>query len=66
MLMENHELKQKLVSEVMSESFPFIDAKASMEDVSRLITKENAAVLVKDLMNQVHIITKQDLIEAIS
>ena len=66
MLMENHELKQKNVSEVMSPTFPFVDAKASMEEVSRLITKDNAAVLVKDLMNQVHIITKQDLIEAIS
>jgi cystathionine beta-synthase len=66
MIMENHELKQKLVAEVMSVSFPFVDAKASLEEVSRLITKDNAAVLVKDLMNQVHIITKQDLIEAIS
>jgi len=66
MIMENHELKQKLVAEVMSNSFPFVDAKASLEEVSRLITKDNAAVLVKDLMNQVHIITKQDLIEAIS
>ncbi|MFA9215207.1 MAG: pyridoxal-phosphate dependent enzyme, partial [Candidatus Methylacidiphilales bacterium] len=66
MLMEDHELKQKSVSEVMSPAFPFVDAKASMEDVSKLITKDNAAVLVKDLMNQVHIITKQDLIEAIS
>jgi cystathionine beta-synthase len=54
------------VSEVMSPAFPFVDAKASMEEVSRSITKDNAAVLVKDLMNQVHIITKQDLIEAIS
>ena len=66
MIMENHELKQKLVADVMSNSFPFVDAKASLEEVSRLITKDNAAVLVKDLMNQVHIITKQDLIEAIS
>jgi hypothetical protein len=30
-----------------------------------LITKDNAAVLVKDLMGDVHIITRQDLIEAI-
>ncbi|MES2381938.1 MAG: cystathionine beta-synthase [Bacteroidota bacterium] len=66
MLLENHELKQKLVSEVMSAPFPFVNPQSSMEDVSRMITKDNAAVLVKDLMNQVHIITKQDLIEAIS
>lgn len=66
MLLENHELKQKLVSEVMSAPFPFVNPQSSMEDVSRMITRDNAAVLVKDLMNQVHIITKQDLIEAIS
>ena len=66
MLIENHDLKLKLVSEVMSAPFPFVHSQASMEEVSRAITRDNAAVLVKDLMNQVHIITKQDLIEAIS
>jgi cystathionine beta-synthase len=50
----------------MSAPFPFIAPDASMEDVSRMITKENAAVLVKDLMGDVHIITRQDIIEAIS
>ena len=49
----------------MSASFPFVSPDASMEEVSRLITKDNAAVLVKDLMGDVHIITRQDLIEAI-
>ena len=34
-------------------------------NISSLITKDNAAVLVKDLMGDVHIITRQDLIEAI-
>lgn len=66
MLIENHELKQKHVSDIMSPCFPFVHPQSSMEDVSKMITKDNAAVLVRDFMGQVHIITKQDLIEAIS
>ena len=66
MLIENHVLKQKHVADVMSPCFPFVHPQSSMEDVSKMITKENAAVLVRDFMGQVHIITKQDLIEAIS
>lgn len=65
-LVEDHELKHKQVKDVMSGPFPFVHADAPMEEVSRLITKDNAAVLVKDLLGTVHIITIQDLIEAIS
>jgi cystathionine beta-synthase len=50
----------------MAPCFPFVSPEASMEEVSKLITKENAAVLLKDLMGDVHIITRQDLIEAIA
>lgn len=65
-LLETQEVKSKPVSTLMSPSFPFVSPDASMEEVSRLITKENAGVLVKDLMGDVHIITRQDLIEAIA
>jgi cystathionine beta-synthase len=58
--------KSKIVAEVMAPCFPFVSPEASMEEVSKLITKENAAVLLKDLMGDVHIITRQDLIEAIA
>jgi cystathionine beta-synthase len=54
------------VKEVMSAPFPFVMPNANLEEVSRMITKENAAVLVKDLMGDVHIITRQDIIEAIA
>jgi len=64
-IMEGHDIKSKTVDSLMSASFPFVSPDASMEEVSRLITKDNAAVLVKDLMGDVHIITRQDLIEAI-
>ena len=66
MLLENHDLKSKLVKEVMAAPFPFVKTDASLEEVSRMITKDNAAVMVKDLMGDMHIITRQDIIEAIS
>jgi cystathionine beta-synthase len=65
-LLENTEIKTKKVSEVMSAPFPFVKPDAAMDEVSRMITKDNAAVMVKDLMGDVHIITRQDIIEAIS
>jgi cystathionine beta-synthase len=45
-LVEDHELKHKKVSEVMSAPFPFVRTDATLEEVSKLINKENAAVLV--------------------
>ena len=50
----------------MQKPFPIVDGNASLEDVSKQITRENSAVLVKDLGGSVHIITKHDIIEAIS
>jgi cystathionine beta-synthase len=65
-LLSAADTKAKKVAEVMATCFPFVSPEASMEEVSKLITKENAAVLLKDLMGDVHIITRQDLIEAIA
>jgi cystathionine beta-synthase len=66
LLLENSEIKGKLVKEVMNPPFPFVAPSASLEEVSKMITKENAAVMVKNLMGDVHIITRQDIIEAIA
>ncbi|MCX6190433.1 MAG: pyridoxal-phosphate dependent enzyme [Bacteroidetes bacterium] len=64
-LLENPNMKSEPVKALMQKSFPFVDAGASLEEVSKLITKENAAVLVKDSIGELHIITKQDIIETI-
>jgi cystathionine beta-synthase len=53
------------VESAMEGAFPIVGADASIEQVSKLITKDNTAVLVKDLGGNVHIITKQDIIESI-
>jgi cystathionine beta-synthase len=55
----------KPIKEVMGAAYPIVKKGASIEEVSKLISKENQAVIV-DLGNGTHhIITKYDLIGAI-
>ena len=63
-LIENPNLGAGKVSEIIQPPFPFVEPNASIKEVSRLITSENRAVLVKDIMGDPHIITRQDIIEA--
>ncbi len=59
-------LKTKTVEELMQAPFPMVSEQAPMEEISKLINKENNAVLMTDLGGSVHIITKHDLIQGIS
>ncbi len=65
-IMEDAGLKNKLVEDVMQPAFPFVDMYSSMEDITKMITRENNAVLVRDHLSTVHIITKQDIIAGIN
>jgi cystathionine beta-synthase len=65
-LIENSEALNRKVSELMQPPFPVVGEKATIEEVSRLITKDNNAVLVRDLGGNVHIITKHDIIQAVA
>lgn len=51
---------------VMQAAFPVVGPSAPLEEVSKLITKENSAVLVRELSGNVHIITKEDIIAALT
>lgn len=62
---DNPELKQAKVEQVMQNSFPFVSPQAKLEEISKSINKDNDAVLVRDMLGAVHIITKYDIIEAI-
>ena len=58
-------IADKPIREVMGAAYPVVDKGASIDAVSKLITRENQAVLV-DLENgKFHIITKHDIISAI-
>ena len=65
-LTENPELKGKNVEEIMQSPFPFVDKDAPMEEISKLIDKNNSAVLVKLADDNIQIITKHDIINAIA
>ena len=62
---EDRNLINEPVEAIMQEPFPFVEAAAALEDVSKCITKECNAVLVKDEAGNDHIITRHDIIEAI-
>jgi cystathionine beta-synthase len=49
----------------MGKPYPIVTANASVEEVSKLINKENQAVLVHLENNKYHIITKHDIINSI-
>ena len=65
-LIDDENLKEATVSEVMEKPFPYVNPQTSIEHISNLITKENSAVLLRELSGKIHIITKQDIIHAIS
>lgn len=65
-LLNEGDIKDKAISTIMQAPFPHVPANASIEEVSKLITKENSAVLVMDMGGNTHIITKYDIIDAIA
>ena len=57
--------QSQAIKEIMGKAYPIVKKSTRLEDLSKLITKENDAVLV-DLENgNHHIITKYDIISAI-
>jgi len=62
---EDKDLADKPVKSVMGKPYPIVKAATSIEEISKLINKDNQAVLV-DLGNgKYHIITKHDIISSI-
>jgi len=63
--MADANIAEKPIREVMGKPYPVVNRKTKVAEVSKLITKENNAVLV-DLENgKFHIITKYDIINSI-
>ena len=65
-LIENPEIKNQTVAEVMDSSFQFVSMNNTLDVLSSLISKENKALLVRDELQKVHIITQSDLLMAMS
>jgi len=65
-LLEKPELKELPARNIMEPSFPIVNENTSVEDVSKMFNKETQAVLVKYNGDSHHIITRQDVIQALS
>lgn len=63
---ESPELRQATVGQLMQKPYPFVPASARIEEISAAINRDNDAVLVRDMLGRVHIITKYDIIEALA
>ncbi|MDD2984730.1 MAG: pyridoxal-phosphate dependent enzyme [Crocinitomicaceae bacterium] len=63
-ILENPENIDKAVSTAMQKAYPIVQAATTIEEVSKLITKDTPAVLVELMDGKFHIITKQDIISA--
>ena len=62
---DDKNMSNKPIKEVMSVPFPIVPSSSSIDSISKLITKENGAVLI-DLGNEkYHIVTRHDVIRAI-
>ena len=65
LLIDQPYLKDTPVSSIMDNPFPIVKEDSKIEELSKLINKDNTAVLVELNNGQHHILTRHDLIAAI-
>jgi cystathionine beta-synthase len=64
-IIENPDLKDATVADVMEESMKFVALDSTLDVLSSMLDKQKA-VLVRDDNHQVHIVTKHDILEAMT
>jgi cystathionine beta-synthase len=62
---ENKDIADKPIKDIMGKPYPIVDRNAPIEEISKLINKENQAVIVNLGEGKHHIITKHDIISSI-
>ena len=66
-IMDNPESKNNKVESIMQEALPFVDITTPVESLSKMLTPDRSAVLVKDFKaNRNYIITRFDIAEALA
>ncbi len=65
-LIDDPALKGQPVEVIMDKPFQFVSPRDTLDVLSSLIDKNNKALLVRDRLNKVHIITRHDLLMAMS
>lgn len=61
----NPDIKQAAVQEVLEPALPLVAFDTPVEKLSRLINRDNGAVLAKDEAGNFHIVTKYDVLQAL-
>ena len=64
-IFDNPEIKNSLIQDVIEPPFPLVTFDTPVERLSHLINKTNGAVLAKDEGGNYHIVTKNDVIQAL-
>jgi cystathionine beta-synthase len=62
----NPDIKNAKVADVMDKAFAIVEFDTPVEKLRTVINKENGAVLAKDESGNYHIVTKYDVIQALS
>ncbi len=66
-IVSNPDIARAAVEGIMQPAFPFADISTNLEALSAMLTPENPAVLVRDFKSdQIYIITRSDIIRALS
>jgi cystathionine beta-synthase len=65
-LMQDINLKEQQVQSVMEAAIPLVAMDTPIERLTSYLNKDNGAVLAKDETGDHHIITKYDLLNALS
>ncbi|MCU0445472.1 MAG: cystathionine beta-synthase [Microscillaceae bacterium] len=65
-MIEQPDIKDQAVEAVMGKPFKFVAMDNTLDVLSSLIDKDNKALLVRDDLNKVHIITQADLLSAMA
>lgn len=66
-VVKNPEVCTMPLRDLMQPAFPFADISTPLESLSKMITADNAAVLVKDFkLDKTYIITRSDILNALS
>lgn len=63
---DNPSVKDEKIESIMKPALPIVSADEPINKLSKIITKDNPAALVKDEGGNYHIVTKHDLINAIA
>ncbi|MEX1191849.1 MAG: pyridoxal-phosphate dependent enzyme [Brumimicrobium sp.] len=64
-IIDNPNFKDEVIGKIMGPALPQVDAKTSIQELSRIISKDIPAAMVKLSDDKFHIVTRHDLIAAI-